>query len=70
MRYELADGSKVSFQFGIAEFKVMGRITSGRVIFGPDDSEPLSGVTILESVALRVNPVTKKLEKFASSRLK
>lgn len=29
---------------------VMGELTSGRVIFGPDNAEPLLGVTALESV--------------------
>jgi predicted aspartyl protease len=70
MKYELADGKKVAFEFGLARFNVMGRITSGRVIFGPDNSESLLGVTILESAALRVNPVTKKLEKLTAGLLK
>ncbi len=70
MRYELADGRKVTFHFGAAQFKVMGRVTWGRVIFGPEGSEPLLGVTILESAALRVNPVTKKLEKLTTGLLK
>lgn len=70
MRYELADGRKVMFQFGLAEFEVMGRVTSGKIVFGSEGSEPLLGVAILESAALRVNPVTKKLEKLPAGLMK
>jgi predicted aspartyl protease len=62
LRYELADGRKVSFQFGPMKFEVLGRVAWGKIVFGPDGSEPLLGVTILESAALKVNPVTKTLE--------
>jgi clan AA aspartic protease len=70
MRYELADGRKVSYHYGAAEFTVMGRTTWGRIVFAPVGSEPLLGVTVLESTALRVNPVTKKLEKLPAALLK
>lgn len=70
MRYELADGRKVVYRYGAAQFEVMGRVTWGRVVFAPVGSEPLLGVTILESAALRVNPVTKKLEKLPAALLK
>ena len=37
MAYELADGKTVEYQdFGLAEIEFMGEITSGRVIFGPE----------------------------------
>ncbi len=70
MRYEMADGRKVKFRFGFAKFEVMGRIAKGKIVFGPEGVEPLLGVTILESAALRVNPVTKKLEKLTTGLLK
>jgi len=70
MRYEMADGRKITFQFGFAKFEVMGRIAKGKIVFGPDNSEPLLGVTILESAALRVNRVTKKLEKLTAGLMK
>src|SRR5713226_2615259 len=41
MAYELADGRTVEYDFGLAEIEFMGELTSGRVIFGPDDAEPL-----------------------------
>ena len=34
----------------------MGEITAGRVIFGPENAEPLLGVTALESVGITVDP--------------
>jgi predicted aspartyl protease len=46
MVYELYE-----YEFGLAQFEFMGEITAGRVIFGPDDAEPILGVTVLESVA-------------------
>jgi hypothetical protein len=44
MAYELADGRMVEYDFGLAEIEFMGELTSGRVIFGPDDAEPLLGL--------------------------
>src|SRR4051812_15462490 len=52
--YELADGQVREFQFGLTVIQFMGEITSGRVIFGEDDAEPLLGVTALESVGIMV----------------
>src|SRR5256885_293548 len=54
--YELADGRTEEFDFGLAEIEFMGELTSGRVIFGPDDCEPILGVTSLESVGIVVDP--------------
>src|SRR5438045_479672 len=48
--YELADGTLKEFNFGLVQIEFMGEITAGRVIFRPDQSEPLLGVTALESV--------------------
>ena len=44
-RYELADGTVLEYPFGLAEITFMGETTAGRVIFGPDNAEPLLGVT-------------------------
>src|SRR2546425_13151433 len=38
MAYELAHRSTVEYDFGLAEIEFMGEVTSGRVIFGPDDT--------------------------------
>src|SRR5207237_1796541 len=63
MAYELADGSTAEYDFGLAEIEFMGELTSGRVIFGPDDCEPILGVTALESVGITVEPATQRLRR-------
>ena len=68
--YELADGSVVEYEFGIARIEFMGEITGGRVIFGPDGAEPLLGVTALESVGILVDPANKTLKRLPAIPLK
>jgi clan AA aspartic protease len=70
MAYELADGSTVEYDFGIAEIEFMGELTSGRIIFGPDTCEPLLGVTALESVGITVEPATQRLKRLPAIPLK
>ncbi len=70
MRYELADGRKKDYRYGLVRIELDGRITAGRVIFGPDDTEPLLGVTILESTGFAVDPTTRTLKKLPSVPLK
>ncbi len=68
--YELADGEMREFYFGIAVIEFMGEITSGRVIFGPDDTEPILGVTALESVGILIDPTRKTLKRMPAIPLK
>jgi clan AA aspartic protease len=70
MSYELADGSTQELDFGLGVIEFMGEITSGRLIFGPDDSEPLLGVTALESVGILVDPANQKLKRLPAIPLK
>jgi len=70
MTYELADGSTIEYDFGLAEIEFMGEVTSGRVIFGPDACGPLLGVTALESVGITVDPATQKLKRLPAVPLK
>jgi clan AA aspartic protease len=70
MAYELANGEVVEYEFGIARIEFMGEITAGRVIFGPDGSEPLLGVTALESVGILVDPAHKTLKRLPAIPLK
>src|SRR5258708_9553222 len=70
MAYELADGSTVEYHFGLAEIEFMGELTAGRVIFGPEDCEPLLGVTALESVGIVVDPVSQRLKRLPAIPLK
>src|SRR5688572_28075607 len=70
MTYELANGSIVEYPFAVAFIEFMGEITGGRVIFGPDNAEPLLGVTALESVGIVVDPTNQKLKRLPAVPLK
>jgi clan AA aspartic protease len=68
--YQLADGSQEEFPFALAEFSFMDEITAGRVLFGPDDTEPLLGVTVLESAQVMVDPVNQTIKRLPAGYLK
>jgi clan AA aspartic protease len=70
MVYELADGTKREYPFGLVEIRFMGEITAGRVILGPDSAEPILGVTALESVGITVDPVNHTLKRLPAIPLK
>ena len=61
--YELADGTRVEHTFGLAQIEFMSEITAGRVIFGPESTEPILGVTALESAGITVDPTTQTLRR-------
>ena len=67
--YELADGSEVSFDVTTAEVEIMGEIAGATILFGEDDTEPLLGVTVLESACIAIDPQSQSLYKRRSSRL-
>lgn len=62
--YELADGTLQQYEFGLARIEFMGEVTAGRVLFGPDDVEPLLGVTALESVGIAVDPTNRTVKRW------
>ena len=68
--YELADGQVKEFHFGLPQIEFMGEITSGRVIFADDNTEPLLGVTALESVGILVDAANKTLKRLPAIPLK
>lgn len=68
--YELANGELVEYPYGYAWIKFMGMKTISRVIFGPEDSEPILGVVALESVGFGVDPITKTSCKMVAKPLK
>ena len=70
MAYELADGSRHEYVFGLARIEFMGEVTAGRILFGPDEAEPLLGVTALESVGITVDPATGTLKRLPAIPLK
>jgi clan AA aspartic protease len=70
MVYELADGTKQTYPFGLVKIEFMGEITAGRIIFGPDNAEPILGVTALESVGITVDPANRRLKRLPAIPLK
>jgi clan AA aspartic protease len=68
--YELADGTVHEYEFGLVQIEFMGEVTAGRVIFGPDDAEPLLGVTALESVGITIDPANRTLKRLPAIPLK
>ena len=68
--YELADGSVEEYEFGLAEITFMGEVTAGRIIFGPNEAEPLLGVTALESVGITIDPANRTLKRLPAIPLK
>lgn len=68
--YELANGTPVEYEYGFARLSFMGSDTVTKIIFGPDDVEPLLGVTALESVGIGVDPVSQTLKRYTALPLK
>jgi predicted aspartyl protease len=68
--YELADGSLVEYEFGLAVIEFMDTVTAGRVIFGPNGTEPLLGVTALESIGAVIDPGKQRLKMLPAISLK
>lgn len=68
--YELADGTKREYQYGLVTVEFMGEITAGRVLFGPEEVEPILGVTALESVGILVDANRQTLKRIPAIPLK
>lgn len=68
--YELANGVVEEFAFGLVEITFMGEVTAGRVIFGPDNVEPILGVTALESAGITIDPANRTLKRLPAIPLK
>jgi clan AA aspartic protease len=68
--YELANGAIQEYPFGLAQIELMGEITAGRVIFGPEGVAPILGVTALESVGITIDPASRTLKRLPAIPLK
>ncbi len=68
--YELADGSEIVMDITVGEIEFMGETVGGTILYGAADTEPLLGVTALESVGIEVDPVSQRLERLPAVRLK
>jgi clan AA aspartic protease len=67
--YELADGIVHEFRFGLVEIRFMNEVTAG-VIFASDNSEPILGVTALDSVGVSIDPGSRTLKRLPAISLK
>ena len=68
--YELASGEFQDFEYGLAEIRFMGQITSTDIIFGPEKTEPILGVIALEAAGFVVDPKNQTLRKLRARPLK
>ena len=60
----------LSLDVTVAKIEFMGEVVGGTIIMGPDDAEPLLGVTAFESVGIEVDPVSQRLKRLPAVRLK
>ena len=70
MAYKFADGLAHEYALGLARIEFMGEVTAGGLLLGPDEVEPLLGVTALESIGIAIDPVTQTLMRRPSIPLK
>ncbi|MDE0054610.1 MAG: clan AA aspartic protease [Gammaproteobacteria bacterium] len=68
--YELADGREETVDIAVAEVEFMGEIVGATVGFGNDGIEPILGLTALESVGIEIDPVSQRLKRRPSVRMK
>ena len=68
--YELADGKELKMDITTGDIEFMGEIVGGTIIMGDPDTEPILGVTALESVGIEVDPLNQTLKRLPSVRLK
>ena len=68
--YELAYGSTHEIEYGLARLDWMGEVSAGIILFGPEEAEPILGVTALESAGIVVDPRTQKLKRLPAIPLK
>ncbi|MCY3931986.1 MAG: clan AA aspartic protease [Acidobacteria bacterium] len=68
--YELADGREAVMDIAVAELEFMGDVIGTTVVAGEEGTEPLLGVTALESLGIEVDPTNQILRRLPSIRLK
>ena len=68
--YEFANGELAEYEYGNAELTFMGEIIATRIVFGPDNTEPILGVVALESAGFMVDPRNQRLRKLQVRPLK
>ena len=68
--FELANGQVEEYEYGVAEMEFLDELIATRIIFGPDNTEPLLGVVALETAGFIVDPQQQTLRKLSVLPLK
>ena len=68
--YVLADGKPITLEATVAEIEFEGVIVGGTIAFGPEGTEPLLGVTALESGGFEIDPRNEKLKRLPGLMMK
>ena len=67
--YGLANGHDIRMDITTGDIEFMGEIVGGTIAFGEADTEPLLGVTALQSVGIEVDPRDETLRRRPNTRL-
>lgn len=67
--YFLADGKPVILEATVAEIEFEGEVVGGTVVYGEEGTEPLLGVTALESGGFEIDPRSERLKRLPGVRL-
>ena len=68
--YVLADGRPATLEMTIAEIEFEGEVVGNTIVYGEEGSEPLLGVTALESGGFEVDPRNEELKRLPAVLLK
>ena len=68
--YELADGTELKMETTTGQIEFMGEIGGATIIFGPEGTEPILGLTALASAGIEWDPRSQELKRLPTVRLK
>lgn len=68
--YGLADGNDIRMDIMVGRVEFMGEVVGATIVMGEEGAEPLLGVTALESVGIKVDPLNQTLKRLPSTRLR
>ncbi|MXY98833.1 MAG: clan AA aspartic protease [Gemmatimonadetes bacterium] len=68
--YFLADGKPLTLEATVAEIEFEGVIVGGTIAFGPEGTEPLLGVTALESGGFEIDTRNERLKRLPGVMMK
>ena len=67
--YHLADGSQVTMDTTVAAIEFMGRTVGATIVFSETDTEPILGVTVMESAGVEIDLRNEVIRRLPSIRL-